>query len=252
VVQRRLPDMDVKDPSALILVGALEMEGAIEGAGERIRDLSKAAYGDLVDVRLLAMAVLSWCLSNRARDPGSTNESVSHRITLISAFIQGQGLVERAISEGLYVRAAALLKQDVELLARIGEVKQEAAKDGITPNVKFAQGAGRLYGELNKVAHISVQSLLTLLIPPLAQGEAIGPSPIPSFQGETARELYGLHAFLCCRVALDALEVHQKLYDEESGAVQALLLLKRAHDILDSVGYLVSDRDQKADNRSGV
>jgi hypothetical protein len=74
-------------------------------------------------------------------------------------------VAEELISEGQYVKAAGTLKQDLEVLARIGETIQGVERVGRTPNVRYAPaGAGPLYGQLNKVAHPSDPTLIATLL----------------------------------------------------------------------------------------
>lgn len=47
-------------------------------------------------------------------------------------------MVETCLSEGQYAEASAVLKQDYEIMARVGEVKNGAAKPGKTLNVRYA------------------------------------------------------------------------------------------------------------------
>ena len=150
------------------LRGGIELESRVLEAGNRVREKSKIAYGDaLLDGRLAMMSVLSALLKlgpTAGLEPGAEK---SEALGLIAAFSQGTYATETLISEGQYVKAAASLKQDLEMLARLGEIRDAAQHRGTrhVPNVKFAPaGAGRIYGDLNAVAHVARPDLINLLL----------------------------------------------------------------------------------------
>lgn len=203
-----------------------------------VRERAKAAYRDLLDVRLRVLAVLGWCMRSRSGQPGRTNPSISQRLTLIASFVQGLNFVERLITEGYYIRAAALLKQDVETLARIEECKKGLATDGRTPNVKHIPNIGRSYGELNEAAHVAVPDVLKNLLFSLHAEEVHGVSSVPTLVEEAAVGLYRLHCFLSWRMALEALLLHWEMYGDEVDVQLAFQNLFAAADILVNHGVI--------------
>ena len=94
--------------------------------------------------------------------PGKSDDATSARLVLIASFLQGSDVTETLISEGQYVKAIAVLKQDMEMLVRIHETIAGVAKIGQTPQMRYlpVEGARRFYGELNKVAHPSTSTSL--------------------------------------------------------------------------------------------
>ncbi|HDM77227.1 MAG TPA: hypothetical protein ENG51_12295 [Deltaproteobacteria bacterium] len=128
-----------KNEVARFLKGSIALEASIYKKGTEIREKSKKEYGtDLLDARLIFLSILSYILSCKSGVPGKTNESISERLLLIVTFIQGTYFTEVLISEGQYVKAAAALKQDFEIMTRIKEVRAERAKYGKVPNIKVA------------------------------------------------------------------------------------------------------------------
>lgn len=203
---------------------ALELEGSILAVGASVREQSKQAYGhSLLDARLSLMAVCAVLLKAYDGKPGNTSQEISDRLTLIAAFVQGVPTTETMISEGQYVKAAAALKQDMEILVRIHETIAGAAKAGKTPQMKFlpAVGARPIYGELNKVAHPSNVELIQVL---LAGGEpspgAIGVAVTPAFSAGTAVALYELHVYLLREVTGELIRLFSEMYDESDEPVR--------------------------------
>ncbi len=118
------------------------------------------------------------------------------------------------ISEGQYIKAAAAMKQDYELLARLGEIAAKSHKYGKTPNVKYAPpGTQWLYGELNDVAHIAKSDLLQNLVAQKVEGAMVGVSPVPHFVPEVARNLYEFHVYLLREMCRELFAVQFDLYD---------------------------------------
>ncbi|WP_313403997.1 hypothetical protein [Aeromicrobium sp.] len=219
-------------PSELeqFLRGGIDLESRILEAGTRVREKSKVAFGEaLLDGRLAMMSVLNVLLKlgpTAGLQPGAGE---SEALGLIAAFSQGTFATETLISEGQYIKAAASLKQDLEMLARLGEIREDAQHKGTkhVPNVKFAPaGAGRIYGDLNAVAHVARPDLINLLLErkPLSdEHAAIG--PIPAFVKEAAVELYTVHVWLLSEVCRELLRLYESAWDEQDGQ-QAELAMK--------------------------
>lgn len=199
------PSLDnLLEQSQTFLGAGLELEGGIALTSRVIREQSKIAYGsDLLDARLSLMAVLAGLVDLHPEEVLPTGPDRSEAMGLIAAFIQGSTVSETLISEGQYVKAAAVLKQDIEMVARLGEIRAGVtpAKKNHVPNVKYATGSGRLYHQLNDVAHISKPELINILLDRRQLDDehaAIGPRP--TFIADTAVELYALHVWTIVQV----------------------------------------------------
>ena len=222
----------------------LHLEGMIEDESRKIRMSAKEAYGsELLDARLLAMSCLAFLLHLREGQPGATNESRSHRLGLVALFVQGAPATERLISEGQYVKAAAALKQDYEILARLAEIRAGKAKQGQTPNVRNApDGSQFIYGDLNKVAHPSNEPIIEELLNKLVAGEIRGVSPVPAFQTDVARRLYEVHVFTLLHVVREGAKLMTELYP---GCELELVPMNRcwttALSFLQRIGWKIED-----------
>jgi hypothetical protein len=98
----------------------------------------------------IALSYISDLLVNAPFD-----EDISYFVACIYGFAQGARVSSSLILDGQYLKAATVLKQDVELLARLHELSL-GRKLTRVPNVGCGpEGMGRLYGELNSVAHPS-------------------------------------------------------------------------------------------------
>lgn len=197
------------------IVAGLEMEGEQLDLATSIRDASKNAYGDvLLNARLVLVGLVARLLHGRSGQPGIVRDDLSHRVTLIAAFLQGIGTTETLISEGQYIKAAGALKQDVEILARLEEVAQGLAKKRKAPDVgKTIPGAKTLYRNLNDVAHPSnVDLLAQLMLRRTVTSEAAGATPLPIFLARTAVELYEIHVWTLLSMVREIMLVLGDLY----------------------------------------
>lgn len=239
---------EVRELMESLLKLSCRFEGMIYEASAGIREKSKTAYGsDLLDARLLLMGAFAHLSKIKDAIPGKTNESISHRLVLQAAFFQGATVTESLISEGQYSKAAAVLKQDYEILARIGETRAGVAKAGKTPNARYApEGSQFMYGELNKVAHPSNKELTGGLLGNLSVGEIEGVSSIPAFREKQARALYSTHVFTLLHAVREAVQLYSEMYDTDAdkklalpaiqGWVTAVGFLERAGVIIEEKG----------------
>ena len=152
--------------------------------------------------------------------PGNTSEETSKRLLLLASFVQGIDLCESSISEGLYLQAAALLKQELETIAAIEEVKVGRRQDGRSPNVAYAPWSlGQLYGALNDAAHVGNGGVLQSVLGLVPQGDVSAVAMVPKFSSEIARKLFGLHVALVTWACWELDSLHKDLYGE--GLVQS-------------------------------
>lgn len=213
-----------KEVSEFLMLG-IDLEGRTLEHSIAIRNLSKAKYKqEWLDARLQLLAISAHLLNQKDGIPGKTSVQISERLTLVMVFLQGVYATETLISEGQYIKAAAALKQDLEILARISEVKHDVAKPGRVPNVKHApEGSQRFYGLLNDVAHPSNLELLEPLLGSRHDGEVHGVSYIPIFVEETALGLYELHVWLLFEVVREHVLLFREMYGEADAAMSKVV-----------------------------
>lgn len=204
------------------LMQGIDLEGNTLAHSVAIREQSKTKYKqEWLDARLQLLAISSHLVNQKKGIPGKTSKQISERLTLVMVFLQGVYATETLITEGQYIKATAALKQDLEILARLAEVKHDAAKQGRVPNVKYGpEGSQRFYGQLNDVAHPSNLELLQSLLGSCHDGEAHGVSYIPTFVEETALGLYELHVWLLFAAVREHLLLFLEMYGEEDAALK--------------------------------
>lgn len=204
------------------LMQGIDLEARTLEHSVAIREQSKGKYKqEWLDTRLQLLAISAHLFGHKDGVPGKTSAQISERLTLIMVFLQGVYATETLITEGQYIKATAALKQDLEIIARIAEVKHNVAKQGRVPNVKYApEGSQRFYGQLNDVAHPSNIELLQSLLGSRHEGEVHGVSYIPTFVEETALGLYELHVWLIFEAVREHLLLFIEMYGSEDPAMK--------------------------------
>jgi hypothetical protein len=125
-------------------------------------------------------------------------------------FAQGAKISSLLIAQSQYMKAAAVLKQDIELVARFHELIQDRAVEGRTAQMPCLPEEGRRsYGELNKIAHPSNFEEMHYLLSVPAGGFSI--SPIHNERIESV--FYQVHLWNCVQISRAATELLGLLID---------------------------------------
>lgn len=160
---------------------------------KKIRDMSKKVSLPLLSAHQLALGAIA---SLQGRVQGKRFENARDEIVqgmfLIAQFVQGIELTETAISEGLYPQAANLLKQELETLASLEELRLNGSRpDGKTPKFRGSlKGFGKRYGELNELAH-PTRAWIVESLARYEDGDKAGPTTIPQFNADLYKQSYG-------------------------------------------------------------
>lgn len=91
-------------------------------------------------------------------------KDISYQFALLANLIRLVDSTYEILRSGLYVGAAALIRQSLEMNARLAEIQGSTNwSDGKTPNVSnLPLGVARLYGELSDISHFSKQEIGTI------------------------------------------------------------------------------------------
>ena len=211
----------------------------------KVRVLSKESYGELKDAHWIAMSVIANSTSRVSGQPGDTSADLSQLLSLSASFVQGIDICETAISEGLYVQAAALLKQEMETVAAIQEIRDEKRKSLATPNVKYLGELAVLYGDLNRAAHVADENLMQEVVRLEIDEKRIGAPLFPIFNEGLAKLFYGLHVVL---ITMIALEIHRILCEMYGAGLDEAEndMLARVAQIIQKEGWLPRTAEDSA------
>lgn len=164
-------------------------------ARQKIREHWRKDGGALLDAHQFAFSAVAQMAD---RFGGRRFEqqigAMEGRMSLTAQFIQGVDTCETTISEGLYSQAAALLKQEMEIIEAVHEFEEGSRRDGRTPKLGKLKAFGRVYGHFNEFAHASQEKIAKSLVT-LKVGELCGPSIVPLYDPHIAQLFYGLHTY---------------------------------------------------------
>lgn len=186
--------------------------------GDKVREQSKAAYRRLVDAHLLITGVLAAALLRiNAKIIPITNTS-EERNALFASYVIGIEACERAIEEGRYLQAHALLRQEMETLAQLKSVAAGNRNRDRSPNVAVLEKSlARLYDDLSSAAHVSKHHIVRAATEwevshENMPGPTSGTRYFPAFVGELARRSFGVHLMLTIglieEISIDLHEQH--------------------------------------------
>ncbi|MDB5050307.1 MAG: hypothetical protein JWO30_3378 [Fibrobacteres bacterium] len=219
---------------------SIEFENIIVTAGEKIRSLSKNVYGDLSVVRHAYVAALHLLFEKYDEKSGDFNKERSDILTVLCAYLQGIGITEHCISEGQYLKAAAVLKQDYEMVAKIGQIKKGIVESKRVPNAKHApHGTQRFYGEINGLAHPSSIGQIQSAIVSYQTGAGYGTSFVPGFDEGTAKNFFRWHIWSLFEMSRIAFILFDEIFPGEQGFKKATLYkIMTAVEIMKKNGFM--------------
>jgi hypothetical protein len=223
------------------------------GHRRAIRVKWKSDAGILIDVHQVAFSALASALTrNLGEKVENLEKSQEGQICLISHFVQGVDLCETSISEGLYSQAAALLKQEVEIVSGIEEYRTNKRQEKKTPLIGkgITAGFGPVYGQLNDIAHLGRHEIAKNIVSG-SVGGLTGASIVPIYEKELAFALYGQHIHYIILITQQLDVLFQSMYgsglnEEERGWVGSAIgvLLKE--------GFLKLPDDAEGDEAAWV
>jgi hypothetical protein len=153
-----------------------------------------------------------------------------HRALIQTAVLQGMHATENCIIEGFYVQAAPLVRQEMEAVEALREIRQGLRLSGRTPRLRTLKHHGRIYSQMTELAHFSKCELLHHL---LWDGSSVLVDP--RFNRKFARFLFATHLNALVGIALDAANLFEKLRGKH------LLEVEQEH-LEIALGILVEER----------
>jgi hypothetical protein len=205
---------------------------------QKVREESKKAYGSLLDAHMLTIGAIQSALLRHNSIPGKTSEQISNIFSLVASFMMGVDICESAISEGYYLQACAILKQEMEALAAIEECWKNQRKEKATPNVKYIRwNLSRFYGDLNRAAHVADKDLLSYVLQATHNGQAVPASITPIFNQTEAKGLYGLHVAFLIQLSFQLDKLYVEVYGDGLTDVERMGVARSFHCLLDE-GWL--------------
>jgi len=202
-------------------------------SGKNVRDQTLRAYGRLVDAHILITGLLAAALLRINGKVVPINPTLQECDALFASFVIGIKVCEYAIAEGRYLQALALLRQEMETVARIKTIRagrrngKQCANMAVLGNSSLA----RLYGELSEAAHVSKHHIVRATTEyEVGDEELPGPTSgtryFPAFDEGLARRCFSLHLVLAIELVYEFTIYLKKQYNDgvTESAVEAVNL----------------------------
>jgi hypothetical protein len=201
---------------------------------------------DLEEAYSLAYQAVAMAALQRDGIIAKVPEPPDRRSPILAAFVMGLSLVEEALLDGFNPQASALVRQEVEAIAALEEIRLGRRVEGRTPNVSVVETLnGRVYGGMSNAAHLSHHETLRNLVSMRAEVDH-APGPVaaylmsPQHLPETTRRMFGLHVLLMIHLVN-----HQEAHLEEMHGAElsqeAVDVANRATKMLAQAGIIIVD-----------
>ena len=211
-----VPDPKGPGPIRISMSEGSEMERVIKLIGRQGASIGKAQSKTLLQFRRMAIGIIAVAIESFEDFVGERgiDEKLAFLVACISGFAQGAWISPDLIFQAQYMKATAVMKQDLELLARFHEVSIERNLRR-TPNVAFApDGSGPIYGKLNETAHPSCLQAVGDVLATL-EGEI---SVLPVRKDQIEYVLVYWHIWICAGFAEAAGQLLSLLADSVPGS----------------------------------
>lgn len=201
---------------------------------------------EISEAYALAIEVVAASASRTMGNFAKATVEVSRTEAILTGFIVGLTLVEHAILSGYNVQAAALVRQELEAIAALEELRIGKRREGKTPNVSNIPSIpGTAYGDLSKATHFADTPTLRQL------GTYNGPVPdgpgpmetwllSPQHVPNTTKQLFALHTLLLLHFAQYQSAHFSELYGTESSSSEVAAFI-RSHNLLELAGVIECD-----------
>ena len=219
-------------------VNTLSMWRAHQTMRDESTNLAVKELGEIAEAYTIALEVVATLATKGIEEFSKrSNPESSRREAVLTGYIVGLTLVEHAILSGYSAQAAALVRQELEAIAALEELRIGKRRDGKTPNIRDVPNVpGTVYGDLSKAAHFSDTSALRILTSYRGEvPDAPGPSEVwilsPQHVPKTTRQLFALHALLLLHFAehqaahcldQDVSEITEQVLSDIESAVELL------------------------------
>lgn len=215
--------------------------------GDKVQEQSKAAYRRLVDAHLFIMGVLATGLLRINGKITRITRTSEERNALFASYVIGMESCERAIEEGRYLQACALLRQEMETLAQLKAVAAGERNESRSPNVaRLEKSIARLYDGLSAAAHVSKHHMVRVATEWDVSGENLpGPTSgtryFPAFDEELARRSFALHLMLTLHLIEEMSFDLSEHYGDDGFTQREIEAVKLAVQVMIAEGMLVQD-----------
>lgn len=193
------------------------LDTILEAAAKEVRQRSHDSYGVLWQAYLRAGGTLVDLTVQGETSAVDVTENQSIRISVTANLIQSATVPEHLISSGFYWAASAILRQHMEALARVIELRGGSInRSPRTPQVAALPfKLNQNYGRLSELAHLSRGEFLADFAQ-IPGGDEITASAKPLFRNEWLQNLFSVHLAHLVALVVEIHLLHVELYPGRS------------------------------------
>jgi hypothetical protein len=187
----------------------------LEAAADDVRQQSKASFGILSNAYSLACETLVGLTELGQTSPVTVTDTQSIRISITANLIQSATVPGDLISSGFYWAASAILRQHMEALARVIELRSGSfSESSKSPQVALLPfKLNQNYGRLSELAHLSRGEFLADFAQFPGGDETIA-STKPVFRKELAHDLFSVHLAHSAALIVEVHLLNAELYPD--------------------------------------
>lgn len=240
-------EAEIESESSELIEAAATVFAVQRVHGEEIKEQAKQSYGRLVDAHLLIVGVLGAALLRVNGKFHFMTPTSEQRDALFATFVIGMELCEKAISEGQYLQACTLLRQEMETIAQLKAVSSGKRNEARSPNISALEPSlKRLYDELSGAAHVAKHDVVRTATEYEMSGKDLpGPTSgtryFPAFDETLARRLFGLHLMLIARLIEELSVDHREHHTDDCFSAKDNRRLELAMLLMEAEGMVIID-----------
>ena len=184
----------------------------IQSAGSKAATQSITGYGPLLEAYSLLGDLLTFLVKQGSEEPSSNSPTAPQRISLSSGLLQASTVPECLISRGQYWAASAVIRQQLEALARLADLRNgKVSTDSKPPNVSILPtGLPQSYGRLSELAHVSNGEFLQSFTESLTS-ETVA-TALPTYHKDWSIGLLTQHIWQLIVLSIEIDLLHRELY----------------------------------------
>ena len=185
---------------------------SIECAEGEIMPEAVKGYRPLLEVFNLLGEVFTSMVNQESGVPDSLPESAPQRISLTAVLLQASMVPEYLIRSGQYWAAAAVIRQQMEALARVSQIRISGiSTNSKPPNVSvLPMDLPKSYGRLSELVHVSNGEVLQSFAESSTSEEAA--RAVPSYRHDWSVSLMIHHIKNLLVLALEIDLLHREIY----------------------------------------
>lgn len=189
-----------------------KLDNAIQEAAAQVRVETEGKLQPLRKAHRIVGDLLLRLVYQGGFEASPLTEGQSQRMSLTAGLLQAVSVSNNLIISGFYWSAAAVLRQQMEAVARVVEIRTAKYTGGTkTPDVALLPyGLAQNYGRLSELAHTSRGELLGDFVQ--SPGSEQVATSKPYYRDPWATEMFCIHLAHCVAVAHEIDLLHRELY----------------------------------------